>query len=371
MKRIDWKIHFFLLWIPIYISGLFIFVRSSYSRYFQFVTQGYFLAFFIVNSYHVISRYKTYKLSNEMSKFFNECIVSVLTLFLSILYPSLLRFEQDLSVRYLYFFHIWDSLSIHLACWVVYIYFARRNNKKKGRVLSYQEWCFQFEILQSNTNHNIHNFKRKIMHFLVPIGMLTTHYAIKLYFFQFLPTNISIDSITYYSWLVVFLHLIWVMNLADLLRLHAFSFLGRFATRWFENSLKNEELTGFTSAPILVLAWTPLFLGSLPLIFMIVSISTVSDAIASIIGKKYPLKRFKKTQKSIGGFLAGWIISYLIIILTNIIFPFTFWAPINIYLFAFLLSCSFLLIDIFSNKISDNFLNSAILGTIGFLLIRV
>lgn len=91
---------------------------------------------------------------------------------------------------------------------------------------------------------------------------------------------------------------------------------------------------------------------------------------ASIFGKRYPIKKFPKNQKSLGGFIAGTISTIILIIGSNLLFSFNLKPNISFISFIFIISIGYLLIDIVSVKISDNFLNSALLGIISLLCVN-
>lgn len=362
MKHNFWKKIFLILWISFYILGILLFICKIGSKFFQYSIQSYLFLFAIAILFYIFKIIKNSNLKEKWDLVINEIILCFLFFFLSALFPSIMTFEPDSYTRSLYYFHMWDSLSVNFLCWYFYIYFAQKNNIKKHRVLKYPEWKELFLSIQENVDHSFHNLKRKLMHFLTPLGLILSYVLIQLSQKFITFSNPSSKSFLVFCWLVVFLHLLWVFTIADLLRLSKFEYLGRFATRWFENSLKNTELVKFTTAPILVATWIPFFINAPSTVFLIVCISTISDAVASIFGKKYPIKRFAFNQKSLGGYVAGIFTTIVSIIVTYFLFGFNFKPNLSIFSFIAIISLLYLLIDIISIKISDNFLNSAIIG---------
>ncbi|MFX1293033.1 MAG: phosphatidate cytidylyltransferase, partial [Promethearchaeota archaeon] len=91
---------------------------------------------------------------------------------------------------------------------------------------------------------------------------------------------------------------------------------------------------------------------------------TGADATACIIGKKYGKHSLRKnSNKTIEGFIAGGVSTFLIVvIILNLYHP---WMPISIskiFLMASIATILFLLVDRFTRNISDNILNPMLTG---------
>ncbi|MHA1766414.1 MAG: hypothetical protein ACTSVK_09165, partial [Promethearchaeota archaeon] len=175
-----------------------------------------------------------------------------------------------------------------------------------------------------------------------------------------------IDSLTFsqYWQFAIAIHFLWMINIADLFRLNDFQKLGKFATRWFENSLRPSEINTFAQGSIMILSWFPFFLTNIQILLDIVLISSISDGITSIIGIKFGKISIRRTNKKLEGTIAGTIITYLIVILINLILPFKGLNFLEVNLIALLTALGFGFVDIFGKKITDNFLNPVITGLI-------
>ena len=162
-----------------------------------------------------------------------------------------------------------------------------------------------------------------------------------------------------------------MMNIGDLFRLNSFEKLGKFGTRWFEDSLRPSELETFTPGSIMILSWIPFFLVNIQILLDIVLISSISDGITSIIGIKFGKIAIKGTKKKLEGTIAGIITTYLIVIIINLIFPFQGLQNFEIHIIALFAAIGFGLVDIFSRKITDNFLNPVVTGLIIWIMLVI
>jgi len=274
--------------------------------------------------------------------------------------------------RFIYF-NLWNSLSIHQLCWVIYIKVARQNNRKKHRMLLYSEWVNLVKEIHASKDEKAHNFTRKLMHFGISAGLILIYYCGPL-FIQlpvFSQLGITSDLFVKYWWFAICLHLLWMLNLADLFRLQSFSDLGRFATRWLESSIRNHEFYTFTSAPLMIISWFPFLLAS-QLIFIIIALNgSVSDALASIFGKKYGKVRDIRGKTKIG-YIAGFVSTFILTFLGILIFLPSISVNSSIgWIFMISLICgiAFFMIDRFTTIVSDNFLIPLVVGIILWIFI--
>lgn len=355
----------FFFMILCFIIGFTIFGFKRYDTlFFMICTQIYFTIFAFINITYTIKS-KNSPLKQNISGFFiNELLVGIGFLILAVIYPFSFKFVNDPSVKQLIYFHLWDSLTVHIFCWKIYLYFAQQNNKKYNREMNYEQWKEYFLKKNSKSSEFKKDFKRKLAHFypaLVIIGIYGLSIAIEPFTIKY-----GIDSLTFsqYWQFAIAIHFLWMINIADLFRLNDFQKLGKFATRWFENSLRPSELNTFAQGSIMILSWFPFFLTNIQILLDIVLISSISDGITSIIGIKFGKISIGRTNKKLEGTIVGTVITYLIIILINLILPFQGLNNLEVHVIAILTALSFGFVDIFGKKITDNFLNPVITGII-------
>jgi dolichol kinase len=302
----------------------------------------------------------------------NEILVAIGYFTLAIIYPFLFNFvDSDILIRQMLYFHLWDSLTVHIFCWKIYLFFAKRNNKKYHREMNYEQWKEHFIKKYSKTSEFKKDMKRKLTHFypaLIIIGFYFLGIVLEPYTIIY---GINSQIFSQYWQFAIAIHFLWMMNIGDLFRLNNFKKLGKFGTRWFEDSLRPSELETFTPGSIMILSWIPFFLVNNQILLVIVLISSISDGITSIIGIKFGKISIKGTKKKLEGTIAGIITTYLIVIIINLIFPFQGLQSFEIHIIALFAAIGFGLVDIFSRKITDNFLNPVVTGLIIWIMLEI
>ena len=359
----------FIFIIFCFLIGILILILKQYSSlFFMICSQIYFIIFGSINLFYTI---KSRKNKKQMAGYIiNEILVAIGYFVLAIIYPFLFNFI-DISIRQMLYFHLWDSLTGHIFCWKIYLFFARRNNKKYHREMNYEQWKEQFLEKYSKTSEFKKDTKRKLTHFypaLIIIGFYILGNALESF-----TTIYGINSLTFskYWQLAIAIHFLWMMNIADLFRLNNFEKLGKFGTRWFEDSLRPSELETYAQGSIMILSWIPFFLADIQILLAIVLISSISDGVTSIIGIKFGKITIKGTKKRLEGTIAGIITTYLIVIIINLILPFQGLQSFEIHIIALLAAIGFGLVDIFSRKITDNFLNPVVTGLIIWIMLVI
>ena len=364
--------YIFFFAIVCFIMGFVIFAFRQYnSLFFMICSQLYFIIFGSINLFYTIKSRKSPR-KKQMSGFLiNEILVAFGYYILAILYPFLFNFVDNTSIEQMLYFHLWDSLTVHFFCWKIYLYFAPRNNRKYNREMNYEHWKEHFLERYSEMSEFKKDTKRKLAHFypaLIIIGFYFLGDALDSF-----TTLYGIDSLTFskYWQLAIAIHFLWMINIADLFRLNKFEKLGKFATRWFENSLRPTELETFAQGSIMILSWIPFFIADIQILLAIVLISSISDGITSIIGIKFGKITIKGSKKKLEGTITGIITTYLIVIIINLILPFEGLKNFEIHILALSAAFSFGLVDIFSRKITDNFLNPVVTGSIIWFLLLI
>jgi len=359
----------FIFMIFCFLIGILIFILKQYnSLFFMLCSQLYFVIFGSINLFYSI---KSRKNKKPMSGFFiNEILVAIGYFVLAIIYPFLFSFV-DISIQQMLYFHLWDSLTVHIFCWKIYLFFAKKNNKKYHRELNYEQWKEHFIEKRSEISEFKKDTKRKLTHFY-PALIIFGFYILGIILEPFtIIYGIDSQIFSQYWQFAIAIHFLWMMNIADLFRLNSFKKLGKFGTRWFENSLRPSELETFAQGSIMILSWIPFFLINIQILLIIVLISSISDGITSIIGIKFGKITIKGSKKKLEGTIAGIITTYLIVIIINLILPFPELQSFEIHIIALFAAIGFGLVDIFSRKITDNFLNPVVTGLIIWIILEI
>lgn len=237
--------------------------------------------------------------------------------------------------------------------------------------MNYEQWKEHFIEKYSKTSNFKKDTKRKLIHFY-PALIIIGFYFLGIVLEPFtIIYGINSLAFSQYWQFAIAIHFLWTMNIADLLRLTSFKRLGKFATRWFDDSLRPSELETFAQGSIMILSWIPFFLADIQILLAIVLISSIGDGITSIIGIKFGKISIKGTKKKWEGTIAGIITTYLIVIIINLILPFQGLQGIEIHIIALFAAIGFGLVDIFSRKITDNFLNPVVTGSIIWILLII
>ncbi|MFX1393454.1 MAG: phosphatidate cytidylyltransferase [Promethearchaeota archaeon] len=163
----------------------------------------------------------------------------------------------------------------------------------------------------------------------------------------------------------------------DLIRLFDFSYMPPTAIKMCYAGLIPDELDTFSSTSVMVFSFGPFIFLSFPIFFIVLLITSVSDAMAALFGilasdKKHHFP--KGTDKSIEGYIGGFIFTFICTLFGTVFsnfFGFSNWSiELALYL-ALILSIVFVIIDIITTKVklSDNYLNPLVTGLVLILLL--
>jgi dolichol kinase len=230
-----------------------------------------------------------------------------------------------------------------------------KRNYNEYRALVEERWVDDFKS----------EFGRKVLHlfttfvilFFWSLGTILENLGIL--------TTFNLDNYSFSHWLIITIGFGFVImfQVADLARLNKFYMLPNWAKRWFL-SMRPEELNTFIASTPLVLSLVPFIFAPFPILASVALITTGADAVACIIGKKYGTHKLKKdSNKTIEGFIAGGVSSFLIVLIVLNLYH--AWMPISfvkILLMAIVSTVLFLLVDFFANYVSDNILNPILTG---------
>ncbi len=295
--------------------------------------------------------------------------------FITITYPWIFSSHiQDELVLHQGYFHIWDASTVQFILWGIYLYLAPKRDKKYDRVIGFEEWKEQVREEYKKKDHFKADLNRKLLH-LAPPALV-----ISMFYMGYWLEGITMAGV---EWDHYALAVFWAINVgfgfefvmitADLVRLNKFHRIGQFARNWANKSIIPKELDTFTSANGMVLAFIPFYFAPFRVIFSLVVISAVSDAAASLVGKKFGKQRNPNDPKTWEGYIAGAVATYIVVIGMNALIQVTEPAipPIQIHVMGIVAGIAFFLVDRFVRKISDNFLNPVATGLAMLLVLAL
>ena len=234
--------------------------------------------------------------------------------------------------------------------------FIKEFNKIKGEI-------------KVHSSHNIYtDVYRKSWH-LLPAGVIILLWIFAVYIWAGIWGGDQIWGITgedFGRFLVLTVGLSGVLAFAglDYLRLSyifdersLYHLLPDVVSNLLVKSLKENEIYEFTKSTALALAFVPIFLFPFGVFAASALIAVIGDAAASLFGLKYGKRNFpKKSGKTIVGYIAGFLASFGISILTIGVFE-SHLEMVKILILSFGGAFMFLIIDIWSPRIDDNILN--------------
>lgn len=305
--------------------------------------------------------------------FKNEILIGIMFFVAAGFYPFLFTDLAPASVRSQLYFHLWDSLTVNLVIWGILLPLWKKKDKQSGFAMNESEWHAQIHLIfkeRAENRNSKNNFVRKKVHFIYIMIILGLYYlGVILENFGSLPAGWTGQIVSVWLQVAVIINYLWIMIIFDLVRLLKFnSLMSKFLMDSASTSLKRDELYSFTSAHVLLLALIPFVPASpSPQVLMAVwAITALSDAMASIIGMKFGKQRPtpRNDHKTLEGYIAGFMSTFLIILFTHLICPFPNITWMGVTILAFLTAAGFFLVDFFVREISDNLMNPLICGLV-------
>jgi len=237
---------------------------------------------------------------------------------------------------------------------------------------NYEVFCKEFLDEYPESSH----LKRKITHIL-PVGVVTL--CVIIFYFLTFFDGTWIDYAMFFI-IIIGIDFALTFLLQDLIRLFDFSFMPPNAIKMCKAGLTPDELDSFTSTSVMVFSFGPFIFFSFPIFYIVILITAVADAFASmagIIAKEKGVKHIfpKWSDKSIEGYIGGVVSTFLCVLVAvgfSNLLGLSNWSWNIILALGILLSVEFFLIDFITTKIQlqDNYLNPFLMGftSIAFLL---
>ncbi|UCC19353.1 MAG: hypothetical protein JSV62_14810 [Promethearchaeota archaeon] len=312
---------------------------------------------------------KNRKIKIENHLFANELLIALLFLGAGILYPFMYGFHSPLlSQESLNFIWLLTSLFflIEMGVWALTLIYNTIISKKNPEIMAerdYSKFCENFnknwvDDLKSEVGRKVlHLFTCFVIFFFWTLGNILNDTGIL--------TLWGLDTYSFSYWLIITVGygFVFMFQVADLARLNKFYMLPKWAKHWYLD-MKQSELHTFIASTPLVLSFSPFLFAPFPIFGAVALITTGSDAVACIIGKKFgKFKLRTNSKKTIEGLIAGGLTTFIIVFVISILYhP---WMPISIekiIIMSFVATLLFMLIDAFAKNISDNILNPLLIG---------
>lgn len=305
----------------------------------------------------------------------NELAIVILFLFAGVMFPYMYYFHSTLlSVETLNFLWLFTSTIFLIEMGILIIILAYNTiiSKRNPKIMSEREYSKYCEEFNRNWNDDLKSERgRKILHlFTALVILIFWSLGTILDIFGILDKiDLDIYSFSYLFIILIGFGFIFMFQIADLARLNRFYMLPNWARKWYL-SMRKEEQETFLAATPLVLSFVPFIFAPFPIFFAVALIATGADAMACIIGKKYGKHSLRKgSKKTIEGFVAGGVATFLIVLIVLNIYH--HWMPvtqIKIISMAVVATLIFLIIDMYAKYISDNILNPILAGIAMWLI---
>jgi len=315
-----------------------------------------------------------YTLKNRIEKkknhiFANELLISILLLNAGILFPFMYQFHTpSISLDLLNL--LWLSSSIlfliEMTLWFLILSYNAVKSKKNPTLSAEREYEKYKKNIINNWNDNIKDeFGRKILH-LFTCSVVFVFWIIGMILDQLgILKIIGLEIYNFSYWWIITIGyaFVFMFQIADLARLNYFYMLPKWAKKWYL-SMRPSELDTFIASTPLVLAFVPFVFAPFPVFASVALITTVADAAACLIGKKFGKHQLRKgSNKTIEGFIAGGVSTFLIVLFIMTAFNgFILVDSLKILLMCMTSTILFLLVDYFIDNISDNILNPLLTG---------
>ncbi|KKK43219.1 hypothetical protein LCGC14_0731860 [marine sediment metagenome] len=325
-----------------------------------------FIGYFILTLIYI---YRNRKIKIEKHLLLNEIIIAFLFLLAGVLFPFLYQYNSpNLSQKSLD--NLWlitsTIIMLDMSFWMIILLYNRRLSKHNPEIMAerdYKKYCEELnenwvDDLRSELGRKVlHLFAGLIIFFFWTIGLILDDLGIL--------GQIGLDNYSFTFWIITTIGfgLVVMFHIGDLTRLNKFYMLPKWSKTAYK-SMRPDEYGTFTAATPLVLSFIPFILAPFPIFGSVVLITVGADTAACIIGKKFgkhPLK--KNSNKTVEGFIAGGVSTFIIVLLIATLYhPWMSISIQQIIIMGIVATLLFLLIDAFTKNISDNILNPLLTG---------
>ena len=324
------------------------------------------LGFFILTITYTI---RNRKLKIETHVFINELLIALLFLLVCVLFPFMYSFHypslNSITLNYLWLFTS-IVFSIEMIIWCLMLSYNAILSKKNPDIMAEREYSKYCDEFNENWEDNLKSeFGRKFLHLIAPV-IIFSFWILGFILSEtgfLIQWGLDIYSFSYFLIITVGYGFVIMFQVGDLARLNKFYILPKWAKNWFK-VMNQSELHTFVASTPLVLALTPFLFAPFPILASVALITAGADAAACLIGKKYGKHSLRKnSNKTIEGFIAGGLCTFIIVFFVSLLFH--RWMPVSftkIILMSVIATILFLLVDFYAKNITDNILNPILTG---------
>ncbi|HME54731.1 MAG TPA: hypothetical protein VKM55_21165 [Candidatus Lokiarchaeia archaeon] len=328
--------------------------------------------------------FKIRRLPGKTAKDFgNELLTSIMWYVGAVIYPF--AYSPDITTETRDYFNIFTDIAM-IGIFLVILFIVTREKIlliKKPEIKDTRD--FESFAINFKSEYTLkRDIDRKAFHLIIPAFVLFMYIL-----GTFLASWLSIGFVSGHD-LGIFLIIncgfggLFLFAAADMLRLSyffkdqgisVFHLLPTTVLNILTKRMHAKELFTFIPTVLILLSFIPFLPAPFAVFGTITLIASISDAMASIFGKAFsqsfpghgvfPSSKYRYFKsKTIAGYLAGFIATFLIAWVMLIAFPVPelslnalIWTPL-------LTATAFILVDILSLQVNDNFLNPVVCGLV-------
>ncbi len=341
----------------------------------DFIIVG-FMVYYIISSRNTVNK--------SLSKKTNEIVHCALTLACGVYYPLfIIHFggthsgvlfptaKQDFNFLGTLFI---VGIALFLFLWALSAKFKTiRNPQLLETTNNYESFCKDF--LDDYGQEN--KIRRKYIH-TIPFGVV----GLIVLLFYFLLGYLGPKWFDYARFAIAIIGISFAFTflVGDIVRLLDFSYMPSIVADWFKKAMTEKEIDTFTSTSLMVFGFGPFLLFSFPIFLIVILVSAVADAFASISGlmakNKHYFPKGAQSEKTIEGYIGGALSAFLCTLFA-VAFAWIVdqanWPPLITLIVAGIIAIAFLGIDLLTSVINlqDNYLNPLITGGLLLLILPI
>ncbi|MHA1371127.1 MAG: hypothetical protein ACTSRA_15605 [Promethearchaeota archaeon] len=320
--------------------------------------------------------------------FVNELINSCMWFVAAIFYPF--SYSDEIPQQIEIYFNMFTDFAMIGIFVVIAIILIRQKILLRMKPSLKKERTFEVFLERFDRNYTFKkDLKRKGFHAFIPAFVISL-YIITIILNKFFSVNfVNIHDLGVFFIINCGFGGLFLFAAADIVRLSyffkdqnlsIFHLLPSSVLDILTKRMHYSELYTFVPTVLILISFVPFLSAPFSVFASVTLIASVSDAIASIMGKlfnqKFPDKlifpprsyRFFK-NKNIVGYISGFFTTIVIVMALLLLYPLPTLNFIKVMIIALVVSITFLTIDILSLDVNDNFLNSVICGLVMLLTI--
>ncbi len=312
---------------------------------------------------------KNAKIKRQNRIFTNEILIALLFLMAGILFPFMYQSHSpSLSQNSLNFLWVTTSIffMVEMIIWAITLIYNAIISKRNPEIMAERDYAKFCEEFNKNWVDDLKSeMGRKFLHLFTFLVILIFWTFGTIFNDLGILADWGLDTYSFSFWLIITVGygFVFMFQVADLTRLNKYYMLPNWARKWYLD-MKQSELYTFVASTPLVLSFSPFIFAPFPIFAAVALITTGSDGVACIIGKKFGKHHLRTNpKKTLEGLIAGGLSTFIIVFMVSIFYY--SWMPVTIQkiiIMSFAATLVFILIDAFIKNISDNILNPLLTG---------